>query len=361
LAEKFRGDPRLANIRYVLGDIDYRNLITSPREVFRFSPTGEVIRAEVPEPIGPAADRIARASRVRPTPEPEAGPQTLPLNFERAAQVPSWEPIHPQAETVAPLSPVTETPEGVLPGMAEHIAEQNRGAAQVRGEELTRQMNVPENIEGAAGRMETLSPLWRGKGPQGELLPPLSTAPVAEAPPEVRPFEKPTEMPEPAKEEEPKEAEIKGVTKSWKKPAGAKREAPPNIERIYTRDEIELAERSLEQEAGMMLSADRPGIYFAEQETPDVQGRTPKGKSSRFGNIYGVKSLRNQMPILKNHPEWGAERVTKALRNKDSADYKRMIDAAVKYNRGFEERERAAIQGESEGEGPIPNFEPPKE
>ena len=352
LAKKFAGDPRLENIRYVMGDIDYRNLITSPREVTRFTPEGQPIRQEVPEPIGPPMDRIARASRERAPAPPEPGPGTLPLNFEQAAPIPSWKPLlqHPE-EAPASFRAGVERPD-VLPGMEEHVAAQNEGAARVKGEELTREMNRPTNINEQAGAMETLSPLFRGKGPQGELLQPLSTAPAAEAP--VAPMEKPAET-----EPEPKEAEIKGVTEPVKKPR-AKREAPPDVERKYDREEIEKAELLLAEEGDKLANQYPPGVYFSEYgDTPLNQGASlGEGQTSRFCNWTAANSLSPSLDFLKNFPEWGGQRVLKALRNKDSADYKRMIDEAVQFNRRLEEREREAIQKESEEEGPIPNWEP---
>jgi protein-L-isoaspartate O-methyltransferase len=66
----------------------------------------------------------------------------------------------------------TPEPEGVLPGMAEHVEKQAQGAAVVAGEELTAQANQPKDITAAAGRMETFAPLFRGTeaSPQHELF-----------------------------------------------------------------------------------------------------------------------------------------------------------------------------------------------
>lgn len=60
----------------------------------------------------------------------------------------------------------------ILPGFENAVAEQERSAAKVRAEELTRQINTPANIKQAAGAIETLSPLFRGTeaSPQKELF-----------------------------------------------------------------------------------------------------------------------------------------------------------------------------------------------
>jgi hypothetical protein len=64
----------------------------------------------------------------------------------------------------------TQEPEGVLPGMGAAVREQREAAATEQGRQLTEQANrPPESIEDSAGRMERESPLFRGKGPQGEL------------------------------------------------------------------------------------------------------------------------------------------------------------------------------------------------
>ena len=60
----------------------------------------------------------------------------------------------------------------ILLGFENAIREQERSAAELRAEELTRQANSPASIEQAAGAMETLSPLFRGTeaSPQKELF-----------------------------------------------------------------------------------------------------------------------------------------------------------------------------------------------
>jgi phage/plasmid-like protein (TIGR03299 family) len=51
----------------------------------------------------------------------------------------------------------------ILPGMADHVAKQQEGAAQVSAEKLTQDLSRPlADITQAAGQMETLSPLFRG-------------------------------------------------------------------------------------------------------------------------------------------------------------------------------------------------------
>jgi hypothetical protein len=85
LAKKFAGDPRLENIRYVMGDMDYRNLVTSPREVTKFSPVGEPIRQTVARPVGESAPYYDPFSIEGPFPEQEAPPTAgTPIEPSRA-------------------------------------------------------------------------------------------------------------------------------------------------------------------------------------------------------------------------------------------------------------------------------------
>jgi hypothetical protein len=58
----------------------------------------------------------------------------------------------------------------ILPGMETAVREQDEAAAAEQGRQLTEQANrPPESIEETAGRIERESPLFRGKGQQGEL------------------------------------------------------------------------------------------------------------------------------------------------------------------------------------------------
>lgn len=60
--------------------------------------------------------------------------------------------------------------QNTFPGMDRAVEEQRTGAARVRGEHLGEEANQPlGSIDRAAGEMERESPLFRGKGPQGEL------------------------------------------------------------------------------------------------------------------------------------------------------------------------------------------------
>lgn len=58
----------------------------------------------------------------------------------------------------------------ILPGMETAVREQREAAEAEQGRQLTERANrPPESIEESAGNMERESPLFRGKGPQGEL------------------------------------------------------------------------------------------------------------------------------------------------------------------------------------------------
>jgi hypothetical protein len=77
---------------------------------------------------------------------------------------------HEPAETARNSQRTESLEQNALPGFESAIEEQNAGAERVRGEQLTAEANRPlGDIESAAGEMERNSPLFRGKGPQGEL------------------------------------------------------------------------------------------------------------------------------------------------------------------------------------------------
>lgn len=220
-----------------------------------------------------------------------------------------------------------EKQEGVLPGMAEHVAKQAEGAAKVKGEELTREINTPKNVDEAAGEMERKSPLFRGTAasPQGELLKPMEKPNVEE--------EESTDFPfgANAPEEEPVETEIKGITAKTKPPAKAK---PVPIEKRFTPEEIERAELLVQQDLGMLQSMDRPGIYYDQstEEEHTLPGRMRKGERMG-GQIRGLKSGRNMLPFFQENPKFTPAAVEKALRNKDSAMYRKIIERAVNLDR----------------------------
>jgi len=105
---------------------------------------------------------------------------------------------NPEAETPAPEAQAAPEPTkplipnigqgetGIIPGMEQDVAKQNEGAAKVAGEKLTGEINRPKDISAAAGRMETLSPLFRGTeaSPQKEIF---GGAPEKPATPQVPP------------------------------------------------------------------------------------------------------------------------------------------------------------------------------
>jgi len=75
--------------------------------------------------------------------------------------------------------------------MEENVAKQREGAAKVSGENLTAEANKPKDISAAAGRMETLSPLFRGTeaSPQREIFgnaPPAANEPPATIAPVIK-------------------------------------------------------------------------------------------------------------------------------------------------------------------------------
>jgi hypothetical protein len=348
-----------------------------------------------PTPSVRATPRIVQAAAAARGGEiPQVPAKTMPLNFERPIKVPSESPtlLKPEApeDIFRPAKPGEESeaerlirnptreatppteeevkgaqerketeeaerrleergvapgkvenmkkPENVLPGMAEHVAKQEEGAARVKGEELFREIRTPKSIESQAGEMETKSPLFRGTeaSPQHELL---------------KPMEKPVER-EPGEEEaEPAEVKAKGAAKAKAKP----------IEQRYGRDEIIEAEGRLAEESGAMLAADRPGVYFDEytEETKPLTQMQNFRKGERAGGKWrGQKSGRDMYPFMRAHPDINPQAVQKALRNKDSAAYTRYMEKAIEFNRRqkMTPEERAA-EADKMWEGFVPSKE----
>ena len=124
------------------------------------------------------------------------------------------------------------------------------------------------------------------------------------------------------------------------------------VEKLYSPDEITDAEGLIASEVGAMQAGGRPGRYYAQNEigeyNPQREQSASKGVTSG-GHWYGVRSGRNMFPFMQEHPEWSPAALAKALRNKDSALYKRAIAAAVDFIKN-EAEERAAIQAESQVE-----------
>lgn len=159
------------------------------------------------------------------------------------------------------------------------------------------------------------------------------------------------ELPADYQPEEPIAAQVKGVTAQEPKQT-VKREVLPRVEQYLTPDQITEAEGLIHQETGMMQSGERPGRYYDEnplgEYNPQGEQSASRGVTSG-GRWRGVRSGRDMMPFMKEHPEWGPEQLQKAMRNKDSALYKRAIRAAHDFiNRGggYESEERLGLQSD---------------
>ena len=177
-----------------------------------------------------------------------------------------------------------------------------------------------------------------------------STAETYSKPREVIRFNDET-APADYRPEEPQEVQIKGITAPQPKQT-IKRETIPAVEKYLSPEQITDAEGLINQEVGMMSSADRPGRYYDEnplgEYNPQSQQSSSRGVTSG-GRWRGVKSGRDMMPFMSEHPEWGPEQLQKAMRNKDSALYKRAIRAAHDFiNRGggYESEERLGLQSD---------------
>jgi hypothetical protein len=128
-------------------------------------------------------------------------PDAEPANVAPEAESFNPEEFTPPGEPAAAPAPQQNVPRGtippieiaqrggILPGMEQHVAEQNAGAARVAGEGLTSEANRPKDISQAAGRMETMSPLFRGTeaSPQREIFgnAPNAPAPATTTPPVI--------------------------------------------------------------------------------------------------------------------------------------------------------------------------------
>lgn len=135
---------------------------------------------------------------------------------------------------------------------------------------------------------------------------------------------------------EPVETKIKGITAEEPKTVKTQPKEEPVTKR-YGYSEIQDAEATALRDAEAMSSSDRPGVYFDEIEST-AEGRKGGWKTGlRMGGQWrGVKSGRSMFPFMREHPEWSPETVMKALRNKDSAMYQRVIKAAIDFNRRTE-------------------------
>lgn len=181
-----------------------------------------------------------------------------------------------------------------LPGMAEHVAKQNEGAAKVKAEDLTRQANTPKNIDEAAGEMERKSPLFRGTeaSPQRELL-----AAKQEAKPEVA-----ATVSKPVQEE-------------------------------FKPEEIEEAENLIKSELGAMASGERPRRMFHENELGEYNPQRIQSAErgvTQAGQWQGVKSGRNMFPFMRDNPTLTPTELNRALRIGNSSPmYQRAIRRAI--------------------------------
>lgn len=158
---------------------------------------------------------------------------------------------------------------------------------------------------------------------------------------------------------EPEEVHVKGLTAVEPKTTVKPMEKPVSIDKKYSQDEITDAEGLIQQEVGMMQSADRPGRYFDESTEGEhtLAGRGRQGIDRMGGSWRGVKSLRPGMPFMNENPQFTPAQLEKALRNKDSAMYRKAMERAIDFIR----REKASGTAREVGEH-IPGEEefPPK-
>jgi hypothetical protein len=294
-----RGLPLPENARYIMGDPDTARAILNPREVTRFTPEGEPIRnSENPFTQEPTS-RVPIISR-NPRPIPQ-------------------------------LSPVTPRP-GILPfpgAMPEEPA-----AAVVGGRPQAPERPVASAATGPT-LLEPIPPMGI-KPLQGvkPVLPGVEETPRTEVKP-TEPIPKEEPKPEAAAEPEPEEVKIKGLTAEEPKAKGEKKIKPIPVEKRYSMDEILNAEGLLASESGAMLSGDKPGVYFdaiGQTDAPNLKENFKTG-TRHGGQWRGVTSGRDMYPFMRENPDLAPSAVQKALRNKDSAAYSKLMDKAVDFIR----------------------------
>jgi len=176
----------------------------------------------------------------------------------------------------------------------------------------------------------------------------LLSGPTAEAPAAVKPIEPVAPKPAPIEtkpvipetkpvipetpEEEAIPAEIKGITEPVK-PKIAKVKTKP-IEKRFTSEEIADAEGMLRAEAEASQSGEKPARYFDEVGQTDQPLKERPKEGTRIGGQWrSVSSGRNMFPFLRENPKVNAGEILKALRNKDSAAYSRLMERAVDFNK----------------------------
>lgn len=336
------------NVRYVAGDLAYPSTELNPREVTRFTPEGEPIRQGIaPQPSSEIPNVQGR--KLYPSPPPKSiAPAPPSLDFERAINVPSEQPLTPAPEPLDRRVNGGKPPEGtaerrgvydihkanVGPTEGEKLAQEVRAARAeqpssiTEGEALQRIMRDPAEYEKyKAADQKTRDRMLVSVAREGitsQETPSVSESlgrPITES-------EIPRSITAPEEEAEP--TEMKGITE----PVNPKRAAPKEktfpIEKRFSRDEITDAEGLIAQEVGAMQAADRPGTYFDESEPGDVRTGS---RQIRGGDWRAVKSGRNMHPFMKANPQFNPEQLRKALRNKDSAMYQKAIERAVDFIR----------------------------
>jgi len=110
-------------------------------------------------------------------------------------------------------------------------------------------------------------------------------------------------------------------------------EKMPPVQQSVPEHELVDAEGLLKQEVGMMLSGDRPGRYF-DESTQEEHALVEKPKEGiRHGGTWRtVKSIRPQMPFMREHPEISPSAAQTAI-EKDGTNplYQKMMRAALDF------------------------------
>lgn len=255
-------------------------------------------------------------------------PEQISAADRKAVPIQNSPRFDPEAYKAGRLQAIGKEPAAVFPGAS--------------------QPSVDEFYENRGREIDAM----RRQQPDANRLQPIRTTPFAGASSSSSPQAN-FELPEPRGNPTPFP---KVVSRAEAEPAAPSTRLQPlnkvPLEKRFDREAILDAEGLLHQESGAMLAGDRPGRYYDENEmgeyNPQKEQSAARGVTSG-GKWRGVSSGRDMYPFMREHPEWGPEFIQKALRNKDSAAYQRVMEAAIDYvNRGHPvDEERAAIQDEA--------------
>lgn len=108
------------------------------------------------------------------------------------------------------------------------------------------------------------------------------------------------------------------------------------VRKAFKPEEVEEGKLLIRSVLDTMASGDRPGRYFNENAqgdfTPQREQRADKGVFAG-GHWMGIKSMRDKLPWISEHPEWSPSMLERALNSGDgSALYEKAVRSAIEFN-----------------------------